>query len=84
MNSTSPFAKINIIDIKKTAIHFLIIAAVSFALYLIDQVVPQINFTGQWAILTPIISSLAALAQRYLTNYQAQQNNTVASAKDQV
>lgn len=68
--SNSPFASVNWIDVKKSAIHFALVALISFALYFIDQIVPQMQFTGQYAVYLPLISTGADLLRRYLTNYQ--------------
>ena len=70
--STSPFAQVNLVDIKKTAIHLLLAALISFGLYLINTVVPQLQFTGNWAIVLPFVSGLADFARRFLTNYSNQ------------
>lgn len=69
MGKYSPFAAINWSDIKKTAFHFLVVAVASFALYLVDTVLPSIHFTGNVAIMTTIVSTMSDLARRFLTNY---------------
>lgn len=73
MKSNSPFAKVNVVDIKKTGIHFAMIALLSFGLYLLTNVVPQVDFGPYSLFVVPIVSTGTDLLRRYLTNYQAHQ-----------
>ncbi len=72
MNNTSAFAKIDWNDMRNIAAHLAISALVSFALYLINTAVPQIDFGPYTALAAPVVSTLSAAIKRYLTDYQAQ------------
>lgn len=68
---TSPFGTINWHDVRNAGVHLLITAAISFVIYLVDYVFPQLHFTGNLAILTPLIATAGSLIKSALAGYQA-------------
>ena len=55
---------------KNSAVHFAIAAAISFALYLLNSVIPNINFGNYTLIAAPIVAAVTDGLKRFFTNYE--------------